>query len=111
MQRIADALGVAVMTVSRDLGEFNTMLKSKRGRPRKEEPKSLVKEAAGKRRVTPEQEAKIADLVEQGVTTAAIRRASRRRPCRRAACKGPPHRPAGGTGAHSRRSFLPRNDQ
>ena len=36
MERIAEALKVTAMTVSRDLREFNIMLKSKRGKPRKE---------------------------------------------------------------------------
>lgn len=75
MEQIAEALTVTHKTISRDLEGFVPMSKPHRpkgGRPRKEEPKSLVEEAAGKRRVTPEQEAKIADLVEQGVTTLAI---------------------------------------
>lgn len=39
MERVAEALNVTPMTISRDLGEFNIVLKSKRGRPKVKKPK------------------------------------------------------------------------
>jgi ParB-like chromosome segregation protein Spo0J len=72
MQKVADALGVAFVTVQRDLKELSIGNNSKRGRPRKEEPKSLVEKAAKNRRVTPDQEEQVAALVEQGLTTKEI---------------------------------------
>ena len=69
MERIGEALNVTTMTISRDLGEFNTMLKSKRGRPRGDSSvKTLVEKTLDRSDITPEQEKQVAALVDQGRT-------------------------------------------
>jgi ParB-like chromosome segregation protein Spo0J len=72
-QKIADALMVDQKTVSRDLGELGVVPKSKRGRPRKDEPekkpkKGLVDKVLEQSNITPEQEEKVAAMVDAGFT-------------------------------------------